>query len=244
MLLEGRNVVMEALRAGMPLERITIADGVKGDRTLAEIERRASEAKVAVRRAPRRELDRVSEHGAHQGVVAEAAAFRYAELADVIRASEEPGDRLVIALDHVTDPGNLGAIARTAEVVGAACVLVPSRRSAAITPGAWKAAAGAFAHVPIVRETNLVRALGSLKEAGFWVAGASEAAEQDVWSAPLEGRIVLVMGSEGSGLSRLTLEACDFLVRLPQAGRVGSLNVAQATTAIAYEWMRRGAGSS
>lgn len=242
MLLEGRNATIEALRAGMPLTRILIAENTKPDRTLAEIERRASEASVPVKRVARRELDRMSERGSHQGVIAVGSPFRFTPLADVLRTTEGESASLVIALDHVTDPGNFGAVARTAEVVGAACVLVPKRRSAAITPATWKAAAGALAHVPVVQETNLVRALGTLKEAGYWVAGASEKAPQDLWAAPMEGRLVLVMGSEGEGLSRLTAENCDFLVSLPQAGRVGSLNVAQATTALAYEWMRRTRG--
>ena len=109
-----------------------------------------------------------------------------------------------------------------------------------MTPAAYKAAAGAFAHLPVVQETNLVRSLGKLKDAGFWVAGADGRAEQTAWDAPLEGKLVLVMGAEGEGLSRLVREACDFLVRLPQAGRVDSLNVAQATAVLTYEWVRRG----
>jgi len=243
MILEGRNAVAEALRAGMPLSRVYLAEGTKPDPGLVEIERRAREAGVDFFRSPRRELDKRSERGAHQGVLAEAKPFKFAELGNVIRSVGDADRALIIALDHVTDPGNLGAVARSAEVVGAAAVLVPKRRSAAVTPAAWKAAAGALAHVPLVQETNLVRALGQLKEAGFWVAGASERAEQTVWESPLEGRLVLVMGSEGEGLSRLTRESCDFLVSLPQAGKVGSLNVAQATTAIAYEWLRRSYGA-
>jgi len=237
--IEGRNAVAEALRAGMPLREVRLAEGSKPDRTLDEIERRAREAGITVRRVSRRELDAISERGAHQGVAAEAAPFAFTPLDLVLKRVADSTSALVIALDHVTDPGNLGAVARTAEVVGAAAVIVTERRSAAITPAAWKSAAGALAHVPVVQETNLVRALERLKEAGFWVAGASERAEDNVWEAPLEGRIALVMGSEGSGLARLTRERCDFLVALPQAGKVGSLNVAQATTAIAYEWLRR-----
>jgi 23S rRNA (guanosine2251-2'-O)-methyltransferase len=243
-MIEGRNAVLEALRAAMPLERIMLAEGSMGDRPVVEIERLARETGVPVSTVPRRDLDRESERGAHQGVMAVAAPFPYTALADVLRAVEGQERALVIALDHVTDPGNLGAVARTAEVVGAAAVLVQKRRSAAVTPAAWKSAAGALAHVPLVQEPNLVRCLEQFKSAGFWVAGASETAEQSVWDAPLEGRIALVMGSEGEGLARLTAETCDFLVRLPQAGKVGSLNVAQATTALAYEWLRRGHGAT
>ena len=239
MFIEGKHAVAEALRAGMPLKTVFIAEGTKPDRISEEIERRARENGLEIRRVPRRELDARSERGAHQGVAAESAPFKFASLADVLKRVADSPNALVIALDHVTDPGNLGAVARTAEVVGAAAVVVTERRSAAVTPAAWKAAAGALAHVPLVQETNLARVLEQLKEAGFWVAGASEQAKQTVWDAPLEGRIALVMGSEGSGLARLTRERCDFLVRLPQAGKVGSLNVAQAATAIAYEWLRR-----
>jgi 23S rRNA (guanosine2251-2'-O)-methyltransferase len=237
--IEGRNAVIEALRAGMPLRRILLAEGAKPDLTLDEIVRRAGEAGVKLARAPKRELDAKSERGAHQGVLAEAAPYAFASLDEVLARAKGKERSLIIALDHVTDPGNLGAIVRTAEVVGADGVLVAKRRAAAVTPAAYKASAGALAHVALAQEANLVRSLERCKEAGFWVAGASERAEQTVWQAPLEGRIVLVMGSEGEGLARLTRETCDFLVRLPQAGKVGSLNVAQATTAIAYEWLRR-----
>lgn len=237
--IEGRNAVLEALRARMPLSRVTIADGTKPDRTLDEITRRAAQAGVAVERAPKRALDAKSERGAHQGVMADAKPYPFASLDDVLRAGAQKPASLIIALDHITDPGNLGAVVRTAEVVGADGVLVAKRRSAAVTPAAYKSSAGALAHVKLAQEANLVRSLERCKEAGYWVAGASEHAEQTAWQAPLEGRIVLVMGSEGEGLARLTKETCDFLVRLPQAGKVGSLNVAQAATALAYEWLRR-----
>lgn len=237
--IEGRNAVIEALRARMPLNRIIVAEGTKPDRTLEEIERRAKEEGVPFERAPKRTLDAKSERGAHQGVIADAKPYPFASLDAVLTTAEGKPTSLIIALDHVTDPGNLGAVVRTAEVVGADGVLVAKRRSAAVTPAAYKSSAGALAHVKLAQEANLVRSLERCKEAGYWVAGASEHAEQTAWQAPLEGRIVLVMGSEGEGLARLTRETCDFLVRLPQAGKVGSLNVAQAATALAYEWLRR-----
>lgn len=243
-LIEGRNAVFEALRANVPLKRISIAAGSKPDRSLSEIEQHAAAAGVEVRHVKRSQLDAMSERGTHQGVMAEAQPYRFTPLSEVIaRAADKPRS-LIIALDHVTDPHNLGAVARTAEVVGADAVLITKRRSAPVTAAAYKASAGAVAHIPIVQETNLVRAIETLKAERYWVGGASERAEQTVWEAPLEGRVVLVMGSEGSGLSRLALESCDFLIRLPQAGKVGSLNVAQATTAIAYEWLRRAEASS
>ena len=244
MMLEGRNAVMEALRADMPLKRIVIAENTKPDRAIDEIKRMAERGGVTVEQRARKELDRMSERGAHQGVIAEARPFRYTLLSEVLGSTRGQDPSLIIALDHVTDPGNFGAIARTAEVVGAAGIVTTKRRSAGITPAAWKSAAGALAHVPLIQEPNLVRALEQCKEQGYWVAGASERAEADLWSSPLEGRLVLVMGSEGEGLARLTIETCDFLVSLPQAGKVGSLNVAQATTALSYEWMRRSRAES
>ena len=240
--IEGRNAVIEALRAGVPIRRVLVAQGAKPDRGLDEIVRRAADVHVVVEHVGKRELDAKSERGAHQGVLAEAAPYAYASLDDVLSRAAAKERSLVIALDHITDPGNLGAIVRTAEVVGADGVIVAKRRAAAVTPAAYKASAGALAHVALAQEPNLVRALERCKKVGFWVAGASEHASQSVWEAPLEGRIVLVAGSEGEGLARLTRETCDFLVGLPQVGKVGSLNVAQATTAIAYEWLRRSAG--
>ena len=239
MYIEGRNAVSEALRAHMPLQKILLAQGVKPDKALDDIKRRANRAQVSLTSVPKRDLDKLSERGAHQGIMAETAPFKFTPIEQVLRQTADMDDALIIVLDHITDPGNLGAIVRSAEVIGASAVVIPKRRMAAITPAAWKAAAGAFAHVALCQETNVVRSLQKLQEGGFWVAGASERAKQDVWHAPLDGKIALVMGSEGEGLARLTQERCDFLVKLPQKGKVGSLNVAQATTAIAYEWLRR-----
>ena len=238
-IVEGRNAVLEALRGGRPLRRILLAQGVKPNPVLDEIERTARTSGVALERVPKQELDRRSERGSHQGVLALAEPFQYASLDDVMRAGEGAEKALVIALDHITDPGNLGAVARSAEVVGALGVVVPKQRSAEVTSAAHKASAGALSHLPLARVPNLVRALEQLKEAGYWVAGASEKATTLAWDAPLEGRLVLVLGSEGTGLSRLVEESCDFLVALPVVGHVGSLNVAQATTVLAYEWARR-----
>jgi 23S rRNA (guanosine2251-2'-O)-methyltransferase len=223
----------------MPLRRILIAEGLSPDRTVAEIERAAAEAGVEVVRTNRRDLDRMSERGSHQGVIAQAEPFAFCSLHELLEAASDEDHALIIALDHVTDSGNLGSIARTAEVAGALGLLVPADRSAAVSAGAYKAASGALAHLAIAKETNLARALEQTKQAGFWVVGAAGDAEMIAWDAPLEGKLVLVLGAEGSGLSRLVRERCDLLVRLPQRGRVESLNVAQATAVLAYEWVRR-----
>ena len=240
MIIEGRNAVAEALRARMPLRRVMIAAGTEpGGGPIHEIEKLAAAANVRIQRVQKRDLDRASERGAHQGVMAEAAPYEYVPLDDIIKAGNGQDASLVVILDHVTDLGNLGAIARPVEVVGALGMVVPKKRSASVTPAAWKAAAGALAHVKVAQEANISQTIKRLQDVGYWVAGADGSAKQTVWQAPLEGKIALVMGSEGSGMARLTRESCDFLVRLPQAGKVGSLNVAQATTAIAYEWLRR-----
>lgn len=204
---------------------------------------RAAFPDVVVEEVEKAVLDRLSargaSHGAHQGIMVEVPPYRYAELAAIVGAARDRDDSLVVVLDHVTDEGNLGAIIRTAEVVGADGVVIPSKRSAQVTVGVYKTSAGAALHLPVACVPNLSAALEQLKRGGYWVAGASERATQDVWHAPLSGKVALVMGSEGDGISRLVRENCDFLVSLPQAGRVGSLNVAQATTAICYEWLRQ-----
>ena len=233
--IEGRRAVVEALDAGMPLRKALIADS---DGSLADIVRQLDEAGVPTERVPRSRLDSISSHGAHQGVVVQAAPFKYAELSDIIERAGE-GDALVVLLDHVTDQGNLGAIVRSAEVVGAAGVIIAKARAAGVGVGTFKTSAGAVMHVPIAQVSNLATAIETLKEHGFWVGGSTEHAHDDVWSAPMGGRLCLVMGSEGSGISRLVREHCDFECKLPQRGRVESLNVAQAATVMCYEWLRR-----
>lgn len=146
---------------------------------------------------------------------------------------------LVVLLDHVVDEGNFGAIVRSAEVVGASCVIIANARCASVGVGAYKTSAGAVLHMPIVRVVNLARAIDELKEHGFWVIGASEHAQQTVWNAPFSGNVCLVMGSEENGISSLVQKKCDFICKLPQRGRIESLNVAQAATVMCYEWMRQ-----
>lgn len=237
--IEGRNAVAEALRSGALLTEILIADGVHADRTIDEIRGLAKQAGVTLRSVPRADLDARSGSRAHQGVIATVGPFRYSELTDVLGATAEKGESLLIVLDHVTDPGNLGAVIRSAEVAGADAVIVPRDRSATVTAVVHKASAGAVSHLRVARVANIARALSQMKDSGYWVAGADESAPADLWSAPLEGRTAIVLGSEGSGLSRLVRERCDYLVRIPVSGKVSSLNVAQAASVLAFEWVRR-----
>lgn len=239
--IEGRRAAAEALRTGFPIKCALIAEGGERDAALSRLVDDLNATGVRIKYVPRAQLDALSSHGAHQGIALEVGNFPYTDVAEILdRAGEGPA--LVVVLDHVTDDGNFGAIVRSAEVVGAAGVVIANKRAAGVTVGSYKTSAGAVMHLPIAQVPNIARALDDLKAAGFWVGGASEHAEGSCWDAPFEGRVALVMGSEGDGISRLVLEKCDFLTKLPQRGMTESLNVAQATTALCFEWLRRNAG--
>lgn len=237
--IEGRRAVAEALELGIPVQRALIQkDAGTADTALTDLEKQLKAAGIEVERVAKQILDSLSSHGAHQGVMLKVSPYEYAELADIIERAGE-GGALVIVLDHVTDEGNFGAICRTAEIVGAAGVVIAKARAARVGVGAYKTSAGAVMHLPIAQVSNLATALDELKQDGFWAGAATEHASDLVWDAPLAGRVALVMGSEGNGISRLVREHCDFEFKLPQRGNIESLNVAQATTAISYEWLRR-----
>lgn len=244
-LIEGRRAVAEALSRKLPLKQAYVAASTsrERDRNLTEIVKLLESAHVPIEYVPRERLDGLSSHGAHQGIVVRAQPFTYTELSEIIdRADGE--NALVVVLDHVTDEGNFGAIVRSAEVVGAAGVVIPKARSVRVGTAAYKTSAGAVLHMPIAQVANLSKALEQLKQAGFWVVGSTEHASSAVWERPFPTRCALVMGSEGEGISRLVLEKCDLTFRLPQRGRVESLNVAQAATVMCYEWMRTTYGAS
>ena len=231
----GLHPVRELLRAGGPVHLVLLAEGRDTSPVLDEIRDLADQAGVPVEVRSRADLDARAEGLVHQGVLALAPPFPYARLDEVLaRADEEP--LLLVALDGVTDPHNLGSIARSAEAVGAHGLLLPSRRAAGVTPAGEKAAAGALAHLPVVRMANLARDLRSLKERGIWVVGLDGEAEEEIAdSRLLTEPLVVVVGAEGGGLARLTREICDQLVRLPMRGRVGSLNASVAAGVALYE---------
>ena len=242
--IEGKRPVVEALRTSVPMKCILLADNVKKDSLIEDILRKAKKFDVPVKTVSRKKLDEISDHGSHQGVMAETKPFQYVNVTTILEAAERSaaehdGRALVVVLDHITDAGNLGAIARSAESVGAAGFIIPNKRAAHVTAATYKSSAGAISHIPVAQVANLSQAIDRLKEANFWVAAASEHAQDYIWDANLKGRIVLVMGNEGEGVSRLVLESCDFGVKLPKVGEVSSLNVAQASTACMYEWMRQ-----
>lgn len=237
--LEGRHALAEALAANIPIELIYASDAAFKDRQASQLLTRAQQAGIPVEAAGSRQLDEYSAHGAHQGIIAQVEPFHYVGLADLVAIAGDAQDALIIVCDHITDAGNLGAIIRTADVVGAAGVLIPNKRSARVTTATYKTSAGAVVYVPVACEANLAASLDKLKDEGFWAIGASEHAATLAWDAPMSGRIALVMGAEDTGLGRLVAERCDMLVCLPQHGHVESLNVAQATCALAYEWVRQ-----
>lgn len=242
--IEGKRPIIEALRTQVPVKRVLLADNTKRDPLVEDILRKAKRFDVPVSTVSRKKLDELSERGSHQGVMAETKPFQYVNGTAILKAAERSaaendGRALVVMLDHITDAGNLGAIARSAESVGASALVIPNKRAARVTAATYKSSAGAIAHINVCQVANLVQSIERFKENGFWVAGASEHADGFIWDANLKGKIVLVMGNEGEGLSRIVQESCDFLVKLPQLGEVSSLNVAQASTACMYEWLRQ-----
>ena len=237
--IEGRNAVIEALRAGRGIDKIYLAKG-ETDRTLGHIAARARDAGVPVVMADRRKLDAMSSTGAHQGVIAVAAVREYCSLDDILsaaEAAEEPP--FVIVCDEISDPRNFGAILRTAECAGAHGVVIPKRRSAGITGLVGKASAGAAEYVRVARVPNISAALRTLKERGLWIFGSTADAPAGLWETDLTGPLCLVIGSEGEGMGRLVEEHCDFLIKIPMHGRLDSLNAATAAGVLMYEVLRQ-----
>jgi 23S rRNA (guanosine2251-2'-O)-methyltransferase len=233
--LSGIHPVTEALRAKRPLGRVLVAQGAGGPRVQAVIDL-ARQSQVPVRFEPRTSLDRLAGTPAHQGVVALGAAKKYTELEDIAAGG------LVVVLDGVEDPHNLGAIIRTAHAAGAAGVVIPERRAASLTDVVAKAAAGALEHLPVVRVTNINRTLEQLKQRDYWIYGLDERGAEDYDRAEYSEPTALVLGAEGKGLHDQVRHHCDVLVRIPMAGKISSLNVSVAAGIVLFEWKRRRAG--
>lgn len=235
-LIAGRNPVAEAARAGVPIERVFVLDNVKDDR-VEEVVRLASGMGAPVYEVTRRDLDVATDGAVHQGVAIEVRGYQYSDVSDLIAESLQQLDvPLLVALDQVTDPHNLGAVLRSAGAFGADGVIIPERRSAGVNTTAWKVSAGAAARVPVARATNLVRALEDCKSAGFFVVGLDGGGDTELRDLQLaDGPLVVVTGAEGSGLSRLVRQTCDQIVSIPIASAVESLNAAVATGIALYE---------
>ncbi len=238
-IIEGRNAVQEALRAGRAIDKLYIARG-DSDRALGHIAGLARERGITVSDCDRRKLDAMSVTKAHQGVIAVCALREYASLDDILSVAEERGEPpFVIVCDEISDPHNLGAIIRSAECVGAHGVIIPKHRSAGLTAVVGKTSAGAAEHMAVARVPSIAAALDELKRRGLWVYGAAAEGSSGMWQTELTGPIALVIGSEGEGLGRLVRERCDFLVSIPLRGRGSSLNASTAAAVLMYEILRQ-----
>lgn len=238
-ILLGRNAVREAIKSGRSINRILIAEGSHGG-SISEIINLAKERHLVLQSISTDKLDMLCGGQRHQGVAAYAAPVDYVELDDILNLAKDRGeDPFLILLDELEDPHNLGAILRTADAVGAHGILIPKHRSCPLSSVVAKTSAGAVEYVPVARIGNVSQTLENLKKQGLWVAGADMDGTENYYEANLTGPIVLVIGSEGHGVSRLTKEACDFVVKIPMRGRVNSLNASNAAAILAYEILKQ-----
>lgn len=238
-ILLGRNAVREALKSGRSINRILIADSAHGG-SMPEIMTLARERRIIVQNVNTEKLDQICGGQRHQGIAAYAAPVDYVELDDILNlAKERNEDPFIILLDELEDPHNLGAILRTADAVGAHGILIPKHRSCPLSSIVAKTSAGALEYVPVARIGNVVQTLEELKQKGLWVAGADMDGTENYYDANMTGPLVLVIGSEGRGVSRLTKNACDFIVKIPMRGKVNSLNASNAAAILAYEVLKQ-----
>lgn len=245
-LIWGRNAVLESLRGWRKPVRLFIGDGVRSGNIVGEILQLAGQQEIPVERVPNRELDERMGDLNHQGIVAEVPPFQYAELDDALALAASRGEMpLLLLLDSIQDPQNLGTLLRTAEAVGVHGIVLPRHRAAGITGAVVKSSAGAVEHVPVIQVANLSRTIEDLKEAGVWIAGLDMEAKGAYDGLDLNMPLAIVIGSEGKGISRIVQEHCDLLLHLPMQGKIGSLNAAVAGSIALYEaWRQRSRGHS
>ena len=238
-LVYGKNPVLEALRAGREVKRLLVMASARPEPRLEEILALARERAIAVEETDRRRLDDVTHTDTHQGVVAYVGRRRYLELADLLKELAGDVAPMLLVLDGIQDPQNLGSICRSAEAAGVSGLLLPKHRAAEITPAVAKASAGAVEHLRVAMVSSVAQALERLKSEEYWTIGLAGEADLDYDRARYEGKVALVVGSEGEGLHRLVRERCDQLVRMPMLGRVTSLNAAVAASIVLYEAVRQ-----
>lgn len=237
--LEGRHPVLEALKSGRTINKILMTEGATGS-TVMDILAKARGASVVVQTVPKNKLDQIAEGRNHQGVIAYIAAKDYVELEDIVEAANNsPRPGLIIVLDEIEDPHNLGSILRSADGVGAHGVVIPKRRAVPLTATVAKASAGAIEHIPVARVANISQAIESLKKMGYWVVGTDVDGEKMYHQVDMTVPTVLVIGNEGKGLGEVVKKRCDYLVRLPMIGQVQSLNAGVATGILLYEALRQ-----
>ncbi|EGG79552.1 RNA methyltransferase, TrmH family, group 3 [Lachnospiraceae bacterium 2_1_46FAA] len=238
LIIEGRNAVIEAFRSGKTIDKVFVLDGCQ-DGPVRTIVREAKKHDTILQFVTKERLDQLSETGKHQGVVAHAAAYEYAEVEDILALAKEKGeDPFIFILDNIEDPHNLGAIIRTANLAGAHGVIIPKRRAVGLTATVAKTSAGALNYTPVAKVTNLVKTMEELKEKGLWFVCADMGGET-MYRLNLTGPIGLVIGNEGTGVGRLVKEECDFVASIPMKGDIDSLNASVAAGVLAYEIVRQ-----
>ena len=238
-IVEGRNAVMEALRAGRPIDKLYVSKG-EVDKTLGHIASTARDKGIVVVECDRRKLDFMSQTHAHQGVIALCAVREYCTVEELFAIAEERQEPpFLIVCDEISDGHNLGAIIRSAECAGAHGVIIPKRRSAGLTAVVDKASAGAAEHMAVARVPNIPAALQELKKRGVWIYGTAADGTSELWHTDFTGPLALVIGSEGDGMGRLVAESCDVLVRIPMRGKLNSLNASAAAAILLYEAVRQ-----
>ena len=239
--IEGRNAVLEAFRSGKTIDKLYVQKGVQ-DGPIQSIIREAKKKDTIINFVERERLDQMSEEGHHQGVIAHAAAYEYAEVEDILNAAEEKGEPpFLFLLDGIEDPHNLGAIIRTANLAGAHGVIIPKRRAVGLTATVAKTSAGALNYTPVAKVTNLTATMEDLKKKGMWFVCADMDGEL-MYRLDLKGPIGLVIGSEGSGVGKLVKETCDMVASIPMKGDIDSLNASVAAGVLAYEIVRQRLG--
>ncbi|MEI3219711.1 MAG: 23S rRNA (guanosine(2251)-2'-O)-methyltransferase RlmB [Lachnoclostridium sp.] len=238
LIIEGRNAVLEAFRSGRPIDKLFVLDGCQ-DGPVRTIVREAKKHDTVIQFVERERLSQLSETGKHQGVIAFAAAYEYAEVEDMLELARKKGeDPFIVLLDNIEDPHNLGAIIRTANLAGAHGVIIPKRRAVGLTATVAKTSAGALNYTPVAKVTNLVKTMEDLKEKGLWFVCADMGGES-MYRLNLKGPIGLVIGNEGEGVGRLVKENCDFVASIPMRGDIDSLNASVAAGVLAYEIVRQ-----
>lgn len=237
-IIEGRNAVLEAFRAGKTIDKLFVLDGCQ-DGPVKSILREAKKTDTIINFVDKERLDRLANSGHHQGVVAQAAAYEYAEVEDILNAAREKGEApFIFILDEIEDPHNLGAIIRTANLCGAHGVIIPKRRAVGLTATVAKTSAGAVNYTPVAKVTNIAKTIEELKKEGMWFVCA-DMDGRTMYDLNLTGPIGLVIGNEGAGVSRLVKEKCDFTASIPMKGDIDSLNASVAAGVLAYEIVRQ-----
>lgn len=238
-LVEGRNAVIETLKSGRTINQILIAKGSMTG-SINTIIALAKEKRIVIKEVERKKLDQMSLTGAHQGVIAQVTPFNYCELEDILNYAQIKKEKpFLIILDEVEDPHNLGSIIRTADACGVHGIIIPKRRNVGVTPAVIKTSAGACEHMKITKVTNINATIDFLKEKGIWIYGADMNGTEFCYNTDFRGAVALVIGSEGKGISKLTKDKCDLLVKIPMAGKISSLNASVAGGILMYEVLRQ-----